>query len=186
MCTRRALTTALAPPLSLILSLGGAGTASADTCGTQVWRMTITSVDIINGGDSDGGDLYGDLVFDDEHLWQRPREDAVFVYNGELPIEEGDRWKMWNERIVTPESQTRKVFTVNASVWDADSFLNPDDRVAVGVMTVDPLALGEGPHQLDYCHGSGCGDGHTTIAYTLTVVGECTTEQCNRGTHAAT
>ncbi|MGW1195776.1 hypothetical protein ACWD4B_07930 [Streptomyces sp. NPDC002536] len=165
--------------LSLALLLPGSA-AAADDCGTQVWRMTITEVDIRNGGDSDGGDLYGNLAFDGQTLWSRSRSDAVFVYNGPLDIGADNQWKLWDEKLVPVTGTTRTVFTVDAGLWDADYFTG-DDEVAVGTSTVDPLQVGEGPHQLDYCHGSGCSEGHTVIGYTLEKVGECTAEQCAAG-----
>ncbi|MEV0115295.1 hypothetical protein AB0H77_18930 [Streptomyces sp. NPDC050844] len=157
--------------LSLMLTLLPGSTAAAEDCGTQVWRMTIKEVDIRNGGDSGGGDLYGDLVFDGQYLWSKDRSDAAFVPDGPLAIDTANQWKLWDEKLF-PTTGGRNVFVVKADLWDYDS-LTLDDRVAVDTYNVDPLGVGEGTHTLDYCYGSACSEGRTVITYVLEQVGEC-------------
>lgn len=176
MPTSRSVLAAGALALGLALTPAGSA-AAADGCGTEVWRMTINGIDVRNGGDSGGGELYGDVVFDDQYLWSRSRSDAVRVPNGPLDIASANRWKMWDEKLFPTNGATGTVFVVKADLWDYD-YVSGDDRVAVGTRTVDPLQEGEGRHQLDYCYGSSCSEGQTVITYTLELVGGCTSGQC--------
>ncbi|MBT2383622.1 hypothetical protein [Streptomyces sp. ISL-11] len=182
--------TAFAGLFVLISSLlTGSGTASAaDDCGTEVWRMTIKKIVILNNGDyapdeevDYGGDLYGSVAFDGQYVWSGSYDNAADnkVRNGEeLRPRPGEEWKLWNEKLIPTDSHDDGgYFTVEASVRDRDHS-GADEDVAVGTEYVYPrLAGGEGTHFLDYCHGSDCYYGHTRITFELEKVGEC--EECS-------
>ncbi|MFI6689358.1 hypothetical protein [Streptomyces sp. NPDC050485] len=181
----RTLTRALALALPSALLLGGGGAATAaghrvQACSSQVWRMTIKRIEIVNNGDylpgedDKGAELYGKISFEGNVIWSRSYENAANpkTYNGDLKLTDDD-WKLWSERLITvtngvPNMEFR--FQGELTDWDASS---GDDRVMRRDDRIDVVKQGEGDHTIKDCP-DGCYWGESRITYHLEKISECT------------